>query len=84
MSIFLAYFEADKADMTAFKEETVAKRLSDELFFIESDETRSRLYHRIKGYLPKDAPLLVAPLDRAPKFKGLKDGALKWIRARLS
>ena len=84
MTVYLAYFDAAGADMDGFVQETRHKRLNDGLYFVDSDESRSRLYHRIKRYLKKDAPLLVAPLDRAPKFKKLDDGALKWIRARFS
>ncbi|WP_428407883.1 hypothetical protein [Hyphococcus sp.] len=84
MTVYLAYFDPGGADMDGFEQETVQKRLADNLYLIDSSETRSRLYHRIKRYLTKDAPLLVAPLDQAPKFKGLEDGALKWTRARFS
>lgn len=54
--------------------------LADELFLVRSDLTRSRLYHQIKRQLPATAPLLVAPLADAPKFKSLNHGALKWLR----
>jgi hypothetical protein len=84
MTVYLAYFDPSGADMDGFEQETVQKKLAENLYFIESDETRSRLYHRIKRYLTDDASLLVAPLDQAPKFKGLEDGALKWTRARFS
>ena len=84
MTVYLAYFDPGGADMDGFMQETVQKKLAENLYFIESDETRSRLYHRIKRYLTEDAPLLVAPLDQAPKFKSMEDGALKWTRARFS
>ena len=52
------------------------------LLLIDSDLTRSKLYHRIKWALPKDTALLCAPLADAPKFKGMETGALNWVRAR--
>lgn len=55
-------------------------RLDDGLYLIRSDLERSPLYHRIKRQLGADAPLLVAPLDGDPKFKGMNAGALKWLR----
>ena len=55
-------------------------RLNDGLYLIRSDLDRSPLYHRIKRQLGPDAPLLVAPLDGDPKFKGMNAGALKWLR----
>jgi predicted DNA-binding transcriptional regulator AlpA len=45
--------------------------------------SRSMVYHRVKRQLPDDAPLLVAPLADAPKFKGLAEGTTKWVRQNL-
>lgn len=84
MPVYLAYFDPAGADHEGFELESDCKRLADGLYFVETAETRSRLYHRIKRRLSKDAALLVAPLDRAPKFKSLEDGALTWIRDRFS
>jgi len=58
------------------------KRLADGLFLIESNLSRSKLYHQIKWQLPKDTALLVAPLDRNPKFMGMAEGSLSWLRDR--
>ena len=57
-------------------------RLGDGVYLIDSALTRSKLYHRLKWQLVDDAWLLVAPLDDAPKFKGMAPGALAWLRAR--
>ena len=84
MPVYLAYFDSSGADQEGFEQESTCKRLAEGLYFVDTAETRSRLYHRIKRRLSKDAALLVAPLDQAPKFKSLEDGALKWIRRRLS
>jgi hypothetical protein len=47
---------------------------------VRSERTLSRLYHAIKYQLPPDTALMVAPLAEAPKFKGMAEGALKWLR----
>lgn len=54
--------------------------LADGLFLVRTAETRSELYHAVKRRTEPEK-LLVAPLDGAPKFKGLAEGALKWVRA---
>ena len=51
------------------------------VYCILSELSRSKLYHRIKWQLPEGAGLLVAPLSDAPKFKGMDDGALAWLRS---
>jgi len=50
------------------------------LFLVRTNQTRSELYHAVKRRT-KPEKLLVAPLADAPKFKGLADGALKWVRS---
>lgn len=50
------------------------------LYLVDTEATRSRLYHDVKHQLPTDTPLLVAPLADAPKFKGMASGALAWVR----
>lgn len=54
------------------------------LLLLESDETVSRVYHEIKWLLPDDSSLLVAPLNRRPKARGLVPGAVTWLRDRLA
>ena len=56
--------------------------LAEGLWLIRSPLTRSKLYHRLKWQLVDDAWLLVAPLEDAPKFKGMAPGALAWLRNR--
>lgn len=51
------------------------------LYCIASELSRSKLYHRIKWQLPDGTGLLVAPLADAPKFKGMDEGALVWLRS---
>ena len=51
------------------------------LYLTESTRSRSQVYHAIKWRL-QPARLLVAPLAGDPKFKGMRPGALSWLRAR--
>jgi hypothetical protein len=53
------------------------------LLVLETDETLSRVYHEIKWLLPEDCPLLVTPVAERPKARGLTEGAVSWLRARL-
>jgi len=55
------------------------KKLDGGLWLVRTKRTRSRLYHDVKHKAEPDG-LLVAPLDGDPKFKGMADGALKWVR----
>ncbi|MBP0482056.1 hypothetical protein [Sagittula salina] len=54
--------------------------LSDQMLMVRTQRTLSRLYHAIKHQLPEDTALCVAPLADDPKFKGMAEGALKWLR----
>lgn len=47
---------------------------------VESDWTRSELYHHVKRSLPEGTAVLVAPLRDDPKFKGQRAGVLAWLR----
>jgi hypothetical protein len=53
------------------------------LAFVDSDQTRSVVYHALKDQLPAGSPLLVATCVEVPKFKGMASGALAWARARV-
>jgi hypothetical protein len=53
------------------------------LVLVDSEHTRSEVYHGLKHALPEGSALLVAPLAEAPKFKGMASGAGSWLRARL-
>lgn len=58
---------------------TESMTLSEGLFLVRTSATRSQLYHAVKRRVQPDA-LFVARLDGAPKFKGMAEGALKWVR----
>jgi hypothetical protein len=53
------------------------------LLLVDSEQSRSVVYHALKDHLPAGRPLLVAQLDEVPKFKGMAPGTLAWLRARL-
>ncbi len=81
--LFLIHFElADPSDLPELDLHGDGRALSDDLFLVYSALSQSKLYHRIKWQLPGDTPVIVARLDEAPKFKGMADGALKWLRER--
>ncbi len=79
--VYLAFFDAAGADIEGIETHARTCRLRDGLYLVQSDETRSKIYHRIKRFLAPDAGLLLAPLADAPKFKGMEPGALNWVRA---
>ncbi|SFR04491.1 hypothetical protein [Poseidonocella sedimentorum] len=55
--------------------------LAEGMFMVRSERTLSRLYHAIKHQLPADTALIVTPTGGDPKFKGMAEGALKWLRS---
>jgi hypothetical protein len=63
----------------AVPDKTESITLSDGLFLVRTSATQSQLYHAVKRRTQPEA-LFVARLDGAPKFKGMADGALKWVR----
>ena len=52
------------------------------LLLIDSDATRSEVYHALKHHLPPETPLLVAPLADDPKFSRMTPGTTAWLRDR--
>lgn len=52
------------------------------LALVEADGTQSRVYHDAKWSLPDGCAVVVAILEHQPKFKGVRKGALKWVRER--
>jgi hypothetical protein len=52
------------------------------LWFLESEETLSRVYHEAKWSLPEGSALLVTPVLARPKLKGLVAGTTAWLRDR--
>lgn len=58
-------------------------RAADGLWFLESEETLSRVYHEAKWSLPDGVALLVTPVLERPKLKGLAGGTTTWLRDRV-
>ena len=50
------------------------------LMFVDSDQSRSVVYHALKYELPPGTALLVAACHEVPKFKGMAPGTLAWAR----
>jgi hypothetical protein len=76
--LFMVWHGAPEATVTLGED---SHPLQPNLFMVRSERTLSRLYHAIKYQLPPDTALTVAPLAGAPKFKGMAEGALKWLRS---
>jgi hypothetical protein len=52
------------------------------LALVESGETLSAVYHAVKWQLADDAALIVTPVDRTPKSRGMAAGTTSWLRRR--
>lgn len=52
------------------------------LLLLDSDATRSEVYHALKHHLPEGCALLVAELAGPPKMKGMAEGSTTWLRHR--
>jgi hypothetical protein len=61
-----------------------ARQVAPGVLVLESPETLSVVYHALKWALPQHASLLVSPVDRMPKSRGLTPGTTAWLRARVS
>jgi hypothetical protein len=59
-----------------------ARQIAPGLLAIESTETLSVVYHALKWALPPDAALIVVPVDRRPKSRGMTPGTTTWFRER--
>lgn len=78
-ALYIVYLEAEVAPDPVQSLDLL--ELAPGLYLAETTRTRSQLYHALKRrFAPRR--LLVAPLADAPKFKGMRAGALKWLRAR--
>lgn len=81
--LYLAYAEGLDEDVVALEGPWTALRpLRPGLFYVESEQSRSVVYHAVKGHLPKGAAVLVAECERVPKFSHMAPGALVWARDR--
>jgi hypothetical protein len=78
MQLFVVHVEAEKPLDISGDQTTI--RLNESLFLVRSEHTQSQLYHSIKRKLDPEK-LFVGVLADDPKFKGMADGALKWLRS---
>jgi hypothetical protein len=82
--LFLAYLDGNELEPEVEGPWRELYPLRPGLVFVDSDQTRSAVYHALKDQLPTGTPLLVAALSEVPKFKGMSAGALAWARARVA
>ena len=80
--VYLAWTGADPEDLDGPWLE--ARPVAPGLLLLESTESLSAVYHALKWALPVDAAIVVAPVDRTPKSRGLAAGTTSWLRARTS
>jgi hypothetical protein len=59
-----------------------ARQIAPGVLLLESAETLSVVYHALKWALPPQAQLIVTPVDRTPKSRGMASGTTSWLRAR--
>ena len=78
--IFLAWSSTEAADGYGEGPWVSTFDLGHGLVLVDSEQTRSVVYHAVKHSLPPGTAVLVAPLDDAPKSKGLAPGAAAWLR----
>ncbi len=82
MALFLVWHDEDSAIADDLLLALDRFELRPGLILVDSELGLSPLYHKIKWGLPPGSSLLVAPLAGAPKFKGMEEGALNWVRTR--
>jgi hypothetical protein len=80
--LYLAWEETGAVDATAEGPWEDAVVLHPGLLLLDSQASRSVVYHALKHHLPADTALLVAPLADAPKMKGMSEGSTSWLRSR--
>jgi hypothetical protein len=81
--LFLGYLDGHELPPDADGPWREVVSLRPGLVLVDSDASRSVVYHALKDELPPDTPLLVAELHEVPKFKGMAAGSLRWARDRL-
>lgn len=77
-TLYFAYSE--KFSSQSAGEEFDYYRLNKHLLLIRTHLTQSQLYHHIKKLIQPES-LIVGALDGDPKFKGMNEGSLKWLRS---
>jgi len=73
-------FLAETPEPDAVLDSPSARMLAPGLYLVRSRQSQSQLYHQVKRRMQPQR-LFVARLQGDPKFKGMEEGALKWVRA---
>ena len=79
-TVYLAWTSAPPEDLDGPWLE--ARQIAPGLLLLESPETLSTVYHALKWALPQEAAIIVAPVDRTPKSRGMASGTTSWLRSR--
>lgn len=84
MTVFLAWTSEHLDDTSGLEGPWSQVRLvAPGLLLLESTESLSRVYHALKWSLAdEEAALIVTPVDRTPKLRGLAAGTTSWLRER--
>ena len=80
--LYLAWEDTGEVDATAEGPWEDAIVLRPGLLLLDSQASRSVVYHALKHHLPEGTALLIAPLSAAPKMKGMSEGSTTWLRQR--
>lgn len=80
MTVFLAWTSAPPDDLLGPWQEV--REVAPGLLLLESTESLSAVYHALKWSLPDGAALVVVPVDRTPKSRGMAPGTTSWLRSR--
>lgn len=81
VTVYLAWTSEPPEDLDGPWSE--ARTIAPGLVLLQSTETLSVVYHALKWALPQDAALIVTPVDRTPKSRGMSPGTTAWLRARV-
>lgn len=80
MTVYLAWTSEPPTDLDGPWRE--ARQVAAGLVLLDSPETLSVVYHALKWSLPHAASLIVTPVDRTPKSRGMAPGTTSWLRRR--
>ncbi|GAA3545729.1 hypothetical protein AFL01nite_24090 [Aeromicrobium flavum] len=80
MTVYLAWTQEQPDDLSGPWQEI--RSIAPGVWLVESTETLSVVYHALKWSLPGEAALIVSPVDRTPKSRGMEPGTTTWLRER--
>jgi hypothetical protein len=82
VTVYLVWTSEPPADLEGPWRE--ARRIAPGLLLLDSAETASTVYHALKWSLPDGSSLIVSPVLRPPKSRGMAPGTTAWLRRRTS